>query len=242
MTAPLLDIAPRTDMDAITRNFARDRRVQIRDVLTAESAAIVHRILARETPWGLAWQAGAGAAQHHRSEELAAIAPAAHQARSQSVGNAMARGEYGFSYSCYPLVEAYGRWDPDGPHDMLLEYINDRPMIDLVRAVSGMSDLVKADAQATLYAPGQFLAMHDDSEAAMGRRIAYVLSLCPPGWRPDWGGYLQFYDGEGDVVAGYRPRFNSLNLFAVPQDHNVTPVAPYAPIGRFALTGWFRDR
>lgn len=243
MSHRLLDIAPRADLQALQRTFAQTRRIQIRDVLTPQSAAIVHRILARETPWGLAWQAaGSGGARYHRQAELAAMATAEHQTRIRLVGQAMVSGDYGFAYSCYPITAAYGQWDPDGPHDMLLEYINDAPVMDLVRAVTGLTDLAKADAQATLYAPGQFLGMHDDSEETAGRRIAYVLNLCQEDWRPDWGGYLQFYDDDGNVTAGYRPRFNALNLFAVPQRHNVTPVPPYAPIGRFAITGWFRDR
>ena len=61
-------------------------------------------------------------------------------------------------------------------------------------------------------------------------------------WRPDWGGYLNFYDEDGDIVAGYRPRFNALNLFLVPQKHAVSYVPPFAPQARFAITGWFRDR
>ena len=68
------------------------------------------------------------------------------------------------------------------------------------------------------------------------------MNFCAEEWRPDWGGYLNFYDDEGDVVAGYKPRFNALNLFAVPKKHNVTYVPPFAPVGRFAITGWFRDR
>jgi Rps23 Pro-64 3,4-dihydroxylase Tpa1-like proline 4-hydroxylase len=114
--------------------------------------------------------------------------------------------------------------------------------MDLVRAISGMSDLVKADAQATLYGPNHFLAVHNDEDTSAGRRVAYVLTLCAEDWRPDWGGYLNFYDADGDVVAGYRPRFNALNLFAVPQKHNVSFVPPFAPVARYAITGWFRDR
>jgi Rps23 Pro-64 3,4-dihydroxylase Tpa1-like proline 4-hydroxylase len=51
-----------------------------------------------------------------------------------------------------------------------------------------------------------------------------------------------FYDDDDDVIAGLRPRFNTLNLFAVPQRHNVTYVVPSAPARRLAITGWFRDR
>jgi Rps23 Pro-64 3,4-dihydroxylase Tpa1-like proline 4-hydroxylase len=140
------------------------------------------------------------------------------------------------------MVDAYRKWDPDGPHDMLLEYLNDAPVLDFVRAVTGVAEIVKADAQATLYAPTQFLAVHNDQHSGAGRRVAYVLNLCAVPWRPDWGGYLMFYDDDLDVVAGYRPRFNALNLFAVPQVHAVTFVPPFAPIARYAITGWFLDR
>jgi Rps23 Pro-64 3,4-dihydroxylase Tpa1-like proline 4-hydroxylase len=51
-----------------------------------------------------------------------------------------------------------------------------------------------------------------------------------------------FYDEDGDCIAGFKPRFNALNLFAVPQRHSVSYVPPFAPAGRFAITGWFRDQ
>jgi Rps23 Pro-64 3,4-dihydroxylase Tpa1-like proline 4-hydroxylase len=66
------------------------------------------------------------------------------------------------------------------------------------------------------------------------------MNFCAEPWRPDWGGYLQFLDEDGDIVAGYKPRFNALNLFRVPARHNVSYVPPFAPAGRFAITGWFR--
>ncbi len=239
----LLDVNPALDVSALAAAFARDRRVQVRDVLTETSARIVHHILAAETPWGLHWHAGARGPEAIRHAELAAMPATEQEARSHATMEAMRGRDYAFAYLSYSLVNGYvGKWAPDGPHDMLLEYLNDRPVMDLVRAISGMPDLVKADAQATLYAPDQFLAVHDDKHSVAGRRVAYVLNLCAEDWRPDWGGYLNFYDDDGDVIAGYRPRFNALNLFAVPQDHNVSFVPPFAPVARYALTGWFRDR
>jgi Rps23 Pro-64 3,4-dihydroxylase Tpa1-like proline 4-hydroxylase len=44
------------------------------------------------------------------------------------------------------------------------------------------------------------------------------------------------------VIEGYMPRFNTLNLFAVPQHHAVSFVPPFAPQGRIAISGWFRDQ
>jgi Rps23 Pro-64 3,4-dihydroxylase Tpa1-like proline 4-hydroxylase len=239
----LLELNPALDVAALAKAFARDRRLQVRNLLTEASARIVQRILAEDTPWGLSWQAGAQGPERIARDALAAMPAAERQARLQAAMVAMRGSGYAFSYWSYPMVDAYvGKWNPDGPHDLLLEYINDRPVMDLVRAISGMPDLVKADAQATLYAPNHFLAVHNDEHASAGRRIAYVLNLCAEDWRLDWGGYLNFYDDDGDVIAGYRPRFNALNLFAVPQKHNVSFVPPFAAVARYAITGWFRDR
>lgn len=238
----LLDINPNLDRKALARRFAADRRVQIRDVLTEESARNVHAILARQTPWGIAWHAGADGPHNVPQPKLKTMPREEMGALQQKLGAALRGRDYGFLYAQYPMVHAYLEgWAPGGPHEAIVELINDAPFMAFVREVTGMTDLVKADAQATLYAPNQFLALHDDSHVAEGWRVAYVLNMCVEDWRPEWGGYLNFYDEEGDVVQGFKPRFNALNLFAVPQKHNVTFVPPFAPIGRYAITGWFRN-
>lgn len=245
MTGPitLFEINPALDRVKLAADFARNRRIQIREVLTEGAATTIHRVLTRETPWGLAWQAGDGRPTQIRREELARFSGDDRAKMERDIVTAMRGRDYAFAYMHYHLVEAYlGKWNPGGVHDLLLEHINDEPFLDLVRAVTGMPELVKADGQATLYAPGQFLAQHDDSHVAQGWRVAYVLNFAPDDWRPEWGGYLLFHDADGDIIQGFRPRFNALNLFAVPQKHSVSYVPPFAPVGRFAITGWFRDR
>ena len=191
----------------------------------------------------MAWAAGAEGPHGLDKAALAALDSPSRGAIAEKINRAMRGQDYAFTFARYPILDAYlQQRAPGGPHDILLEHINDTPFLDLVRGITGISELRKADAQATLFAPGQFLAQHDDSHVAEGWRIAYVLSLAPADWRPDWGGYLMFYDTDGDVVAGYRPRFNALNLFAVPASHAVSYVAPFAPVGRLSITGWFRDR
>ena len=238
---PLFRINPALDRAALAARFAADRRVQIRNLLTPDTAATVHDVLARQTPWGLAVADG-GTPTDIGNAELARLTPERRAAMARNVGEQMRQRRYGFAYHRYPMVRAYlENWNPQGPLHLLLEHVNDEPLMELVRAVTGMPDLAKADAQATLFAPGQFLGMHNDSHVAEGWRVAYVMNFARD-WHEDWGGYLLFYDDDGDVVAGFRPRFNALNLFAVPQRHNVSFVPPWSPVGRFAITGWFRDR
>lgn len=238
----LLDVNPALDTAALAAQFAAHGRVQIRNVLTEESARNLHQVLGHQTPWGLAWHAGTDGPHNVPLDELKTMPREAMADLQRKLGEAMRGRDYGFLYAQYPMVHAYLQgWAPGGPHEAVVELINDTPFLDFIRSVTGMADLIKGDAQATLYAPNQFLALHDDSHVAEGWRVAYVLNMCAEDWRPEWGGYLNFYDDDGDVTCGLRPRFNALNIFAVPQKHNVTYVPPFAPVGRFAITGWFRN-
>ncbi|MGB7407944.1 MAG: 2OG-Fe(II) oxygenase family protein [Pontixanthobacter sp.] len=245
MPTELFAINPKLDRAALRAQFAADRRVQIRDVLTRETAEEIRMILGKATRWGVAAQAGeTGEAKQVLADSLTNDTGKRNaQLYANEAYKAAAEGDYGFAFAQYSLVQAMQQnWDPDGPHQMLLEYLNAPDFLDLVRDVVGMPELVKADGQATLFAPQHFLGLHTDSHVAEGWRVAYVLNLGLDDWKPDWGGYLNFFDEDGDIVHGYRPRFNALNLFAVPSRHNVSYVPPFAPLGRFAITGWLRDR
>ncbi len=239
---PLFEINPRLDRKALAREFRAHKRVQIRNVLTEQTARTIQTVLAQQTPWGLAWHAGADGPHNVPRDKLAALSPADKTAMGAKLHGAMAARDYAFIYGQYPMLYAYlNKWMEGSPQDLLVEHINDQPFMNLAREVTGIAALTKADATATLFGPNQFLALHDDSHVAEGWQVAYVLNLCPVDWRPEWGGYLMFYDEAGDVVAGYKPRFNALNLFKVPQRHSVSYVPPFAPVARFAITGWLRD-
>jgi Rps23 Pro-64 3,4-dihydroxylase Tpa1-like proline 4-hydroxylase len=229
------------DRSAVATRFQADGRVQIRNLLTEEAALTLASVLANQTPWGLAWRSGDQEARYIRANEYQRLSEQHRAELRHSVFATVGDAKYGFQFRSYPMLEAYlGKWAPDGVHDLILEHINDQPFLDLMRDVTGITELAKADAQATLYAPGHFLAQHDDSHVKQGWKVAYVLNLCPVVWKADWGGYLNFLDDDGDVIAGWRPRFNTLNLFLVPQPHQVTFVPPFAPVARYAITGWLR--
>lgn len=247
MARQLFAINPDLARTDLAHGFAREGRLQVRDFLTLETALELRSILAERTQWGVALHAqGTGDTQPHsfRAQELRDRAKAEQLQRLvRATNEAASKGRYAFRSLRYSLVEAYlGKWDPGGPHDLLLEHLNAPEFIGFMRQVTGIEALVKADAHASCYGPQHFLGRHVDSHLAEGWRVAYVLNLTIDDWQPDWGGYLVFYDEYGDIVAGYRPRFNTLNLFLVPVPHAVTYVPPFAPNGRYAISGWLRDR
>jgi len=247
MAKKLFEINPDLDRAALAEEFKPHRRVQIRDVLTRETAEEIRDVLGRQTPWGIAMQAGIadppGPQQILPKDMQTDAGRKRLQEISQSSHDAAAAGDYAFRYAQYSLVQGYlEKWNEGGPHDLILEYLNTPEFLELVGDVTGVEGLVKADGQATLYAQQHFLAHHIDSHVDEGWKVAYVMNFTMDEWKPDWGGYLNFFDDDGDIAQGFRPRFNALNLFKVPQPHNVSFVPPFAPVGRFAITGWLRDR
>ena len=127
------------------------------------------------------------------------------------------------------------------PLDRLARLFSSPAAIALFRTVTGHADIDFADAQATAYHAGDFLTAHDDNVAGKGRRAAYVLNLTRV-WRAEWGGLLLFHGPDGHIERGFVPKFNTLNLFEVPQDHSVSFVTPFADRPRISVTGWLRTR
>lgn len=239
----LLQVDPGLDRASLAAGFLRNGRLQVRDVLTRDSAEALRRLLVEETPWSLAWQSGAAAAANLVSaDQLRIMAPAEQAAIAARAGGSEAK-DYAFAYFSYPLVTAYlDRRRPGSAQERLLEELNGPEFLDFMRKVSGIDGIVKLDGQATLYGPGHFLWPHNDAESERGRRVAYVLNLTVGEWKPQWGGTLNFFDDDWDVEQAFLPRFNSLNLFRVPQWHSVSEVTATAPLARYAITGWARDR
>ncbi|QHL90406.1 hypothetical protein GVO57_05585 [Sphingomonas changnyeongensis] len=240
---PILKLNPQLDLPGLKTAFARDRRVQIRDFLTRDSAQSIAQLLAEETPWGLSWQAGADGPHKLRREQMAGLDPSTMQRTWQKLNHAAATGQFAFIYSQYQMYDAVrDGWSASAAHDGIVAALNGPDIIALMRDVTGIGQISWCDAQATHFGAGQFLTVHQDVNENEDWLVAYVLNLCTHEWHPDWGGYLNFFNDDGDIVAGFRPRFNALNIFAVPQHHHVSYLPGYAPAGRFAITGWFRGR
>jgi Rps23 Pro-64 3,4-dihydroxylase Tpa1-like proline 4-hydroxylase len=231
---------PALNPTTLANRYGARKRLQIPGILQLPAAERLHRCLTHETPWGVVYNDG-GRVVQVMAEQLRGLPQ---QEGARLVTGAIERAKTGFQflYHFYPMLSSYqaGR-DPGLFLHEVLKALNAEPVLEFVRLVSGIATLAKADAQATLYAPGHFLTRHNDAaDAALKRRVAYVLSMTKD-WHPDYGALLQFYDDQNGVTDVFVPRFNTLSLFTVPQMHAVSYTAPFAPIGRFAITGWFQD-
>jgi Rps23 Pro-64 3,4-dihydroxylase Tpa1-like proline 4-hydroxylase len=228
------------DVDGAAATFARSGRVRIADFLEESSAARLYACLETEVPWRLIYNEG----EKQTSLDEQALAKLGTDGQREVLHRVLTRAQdhFQYLYRSFPMVTAYKNGEyPDLFLHRVFEFLNEPDTLDLLRKVTGIADLLKADAQATLYRPGHFLTRHDDiGRDNEHRRVAYVLGMTR-NWRADWGGHLQFLDENGEVEEVWMPRFNSLALFRVPTPHTVSYVAPYAKQPRYAITGWLCD-
>jgi SM-20-related protein len=231
-------IAPHHRWEDLAASFREQHRLQIRDFLTDASAREIQTMLEHHTPWGLCFNQGEQVAGL-RAADVARLSREKWEQITQVVASG-ARDGFEFFYQHYPVNADY--FDDTRERVALFdlfEFINSEAFLGPMRVITGYEDIVWADAHATCYQAGHFLMRHDDLMAGTERRAAYVLNFTRA-WRPDWGGYLQFFDASGDIEKAYRPLFNAINLLRVPQDHSVGAVSPFATGARLSVTGWLR--
>lgn len=234
-----LALNPSVDLANPAAQYAARGRAQIADLLDGASAELLSSWL--EDP-AARWNLVAFVGGKHRDLDKAGMNTLGEVEKRRFEGHLHASAREGFSY-LFDNIPIYDmRRSGAHPTMALLEavdFLNSPPVLNLARAVTGIPEIAFADAQATCYRSGAFLTSHNDGVEGKNRVAAYVLSMTRR-WSPDWGGLLLFEDEDGNIEQGFTPAYNTLNLFAVPQPHFVSQVAPFAGDLRLSITGWFR--
>lgn len=229
---------PRLDPERLAHEFARAGRLHVPEWLAGDAAERLYRFLRENSAWRLHINQGEKLFELDRTQQ-AALTPDAAAELDRAVNQA---ARYGFQFRFESIRISDSAAERAAQPSLLNDFarfLSSDIMLGFLRQVTGATDIDFADAQATAYGPGHFLTSHDDDVAGKNRRVAYVFNLTPK-WRADWGGLLQFYRADGHVTEAYAPRFNALNIFAVPQPHSVSYVTPAAAYRRYSVTGWLR--
>lgn len=239
MSEFVLEFLPSHDVQAYAETYHRDGIVRIDNLFPEATARAIQSALIRQTPWHPVHADAQGKHVYYTPQEWSELKP---EIRNKTLQDVMISARDGFSYfySCFPMVNAYlnGTF-PDWPLHAMLEYLNGPESLAFFKAITGEDTATKLDGQATLYARGHFLNVHNDTGNNKERRAAYVMGFTDP-WRHDWGGKLLFLEDER-ITDGFVPSFNTLTLFKVPRDHIVTQVTNFAGANRYSITGWLRD-
>ena len=235
-----LRLNPDLDPSAFAETYRRNGYVQVSNFLPADVSEHLADVLARRTSWRIVYSTEADKPVVMTQAEYAALSPSERSVMHQGI-NERARSNTGFAYNTWPMITAYLEgWEPGHPLHAVTEFLQSEAVREFGRRVIGAERITKVDAQATLYAPGHFLTRHQDVGLKQERRAAYTLGFARD-WQPDYGGLLAFLDDELNIERALTPRFNVLTLFDGLKLHAVTSVAAFAPLGRYSITGWFRD-
>lgn len=242
-TLPDLDqgafaLHPDLRVDELAAEFARTGRISIPRFLSPESALRLKEHLQSRQDWVLLLNADPKVIAFRR-RDYEALRPDQKQQLEKMVAHGARRG-FQYRYEAIAVKDApHDREQSGSLLDKFALFMSSPEVIGFFRTLTGRGDIGWADAQATMYRPGHFLTRHDDDVKGTGRRAAYVLGLTEE-WRPEWGGLLMFHRDNDDIEEAFNPAFNSLRLFAVPAQHSVSYVCPFAPPTRVAVTGWLR--
>lgn len=230
---------PALDRTALSARFAAHGRVRVRGFLAGDGAERLQRHLAAREDWKQliggeekVFELDRATREGFTAERRGALDAAVYAA---------AQDGFQFRYESVRVPdEPAARATMNDPLGRFACWMAGEEALDFLRAVTGDRAIAFADAQATGYAPGDFLTGHDDAVAGKSRRAAYVLGLTPV-WRVEWGGLLLHHLADG-TVAGEVPAFNTLDVFRVPQVHSVSLVGDAAGMRRLSVTGWLRER
>ncbi|WCL54446.1 2OG-Fe(II) oxygenase [Gimibacter soli] len=234
-TGPILN--PALDGAALARLYGAAGRLHIAGIMTEPSAKALHDVIATFADWNLSLRKGDG--DHSIPPEQRRHMSADQMATLRRLIDMSATQGFQYLFENYPIYDACHAGIAPPAFRQLFDFLNGEAFLGLMRQITGHSDIGFADAQVTRFTAGDFLTTHDDDVDGKDRRAAYVLNLTPS-WRADWGGILQFLDGDGHVEAGFVPSFNALNLFSVPKLHAVSQVSTFSPGARLSVTGWLR--
>lgn len=227
---------PNHDVPALAAEYRAHRRLRVHDLLVEDGLEDFWRYLSGREDWWHLINTPGGVVELDpvAREEM----PAERRTALEEAVNQGARTGFQYRYEGLRVPARAGE-GADNPLAAFSRLMASEEMIAFLCAVTGFSGLAFTDGHATAYGPGDFLTGHDDDVAGKDRIAAYVFGMTPR-WRPEWGGLLLFHGADEASVAGQVPRFNTLDLFAVPQRHSVSMVTAAAPWRRFAVTGWLR--
>jgi SM-20-related protein len=233
-------LAQDLDTAALAEAFAERGRLHIPGIFEPSAAARLHAALAAETDWACATLVG-GRGVDTPLKEIDAWSQDRRNLFVLTADREAARG-FHFMFDTVRLTSLMKAGRRVAPvYRELCAYLSGPEFLGFIHALTGDDRARHADAQATRFRPGHYLNVHDDNHPDLGRLYAYVLNLTP-GWRADFGGLLTFLDPAGHVSEAFTPTFNALNIFRVPHQHAVTPIALFAPArGRLSITGWLRQ-
>lgn len=230
-------IKEKLNFKTLSNNLIDKKFLQIQDFLSNDFAQKIHICLKDKVNWGLACRIDNKPITFEKCKTFNEIPKKYRKKFKKQI-----KQPFQFLYGTYMMVTAYKeKRDPDLYLNHVLEWLNSTETLNYFKELIQDDSIIKINAQATRYTSKNFLTQHNDESIEEGRLYAYVLGLTKD-WNPDWGGLLNIIDEEGNITATLLPKYNTLSIFKVPQNHFVSYVTPDTTKERISITGWLLSK
>jgi Rps23 Pro-64 3,4-dihydroxylase Tpa1-like proline 4-hydroxylase len=162
-------INPALDPAQYAPQFAGRGRVHLPDFLVPPGAEQVHRYLAESAAWSLVLHDGTHVRE--ATPEQRRHADEVWEREMAAFAYARAREGFEFLYEHRKVSDDPRERAADpSPVARFVDFLNSPVFLEFARRLTGQPDIVRADAQATRYRPGDFLTQHDDFDKT-GRKL-----------------------------------------------------------------------
>ena len=231
-----IQINPHIDLESCRDKYLKDGRVRIANFFTDDSADYLLDLIVKHEIWYFAYNNND---QYYEStvEDVRALPEKTY---NQFMGNIEARASNNFQYAFnqYHISQAIAYKENIGsPIHSVDAYFNSDAFLASMKKITLDKDIVKADSYISSFQNRHFLTSHDDNHQKHNRSAAFTLGMTKQ-WNKNWGGYLEFYDSIDNIKEAFKPSFNTLILFSVPQEHAVQQVTSFAQKDRLSYLGW----
>lgn len=231
-----IQINPDLDLEHYREQYLKDGRLQIPNFFIKESAEYLLSLIVKNKIWYFAYN---NRANYYEStlEEVKALPEATY---NKFMKNIESRASTGFQYAFnqYHISQAIECGENiDNEIHRIDEFFNGDHFLTFIRNLTTDIKIIKSDTYISSYQKRHFLTSHDDKHQKHDRSAAFTLGM-NKNWDKNWGGYLAFYDELDNVKEAFKPSFNTLNIFSVPQEHAVQQVTSFAQQDRISYLGW----
>ena len=235
-----IELNKKTNLKEFAKKLQSGEPTQIENVFSDETAEMIYNALDKDVEWTLTFKTPKGPVALSPAQ-IKRLPPQAVDQYFKLIHQSAAEEIFTYVFSTCPIDEAAKAGKP--VNEVLLAFhafLNTDEALDFFREASGDQGITRATCYASLFGPDQFITIHNDTDTypSEDRRINCVFSFTK-GWKPDWGGYLNFFDENNDIKHGFLPRFNVVTCAKLPAAHSVTAVAPFANASRFVIVSWF---
>jgi SM-20-related protein len=230
---------PSLDIDELRNAFHKRQRLRIPGILLSSGAEELYASIHEEVHWGLMLCAGASMGRQYASPRKCGGFTGLDE--RVILDTAYTLGGVGPSHIYDSVILSAD--DSELPERVraFFAFLNSESFLSFTRSVTGIAGIFRVSAQVTRYRRGHFFGFHSDVDTHGKQQASIALNLSK-GWMPQWGGHLQFRGSDGNVEAGYSPRFNSMNIFLPSLEHAVSFVSPAAAAPRYAIAAALMSR